>query len=192
MDRSSPESGARALFQTSGLGWLPLGLLVVMWVVALSQYTRLPDILPTHYLFGGAPETWGPKGPGFFSLPAVATVIFLALGVIAAVSVKRPIVSGVMLHGLAAKKVGQAMGRFVMLMRGGMLAFLLNMQFRAIQVAYGSRETLGWDSYFVAGLLFVYGLVGAILLYRTGRHWLRWQQEKLVAYLQEQAGDGGA
>ena len=165
----------------SGQEILPLALLALVWIVALSHYPRLPDILPSAFRFGGLPSEWGPKGRDFFALPVTAGVVYLALTLVRWTAVRRPIVAGRVLRGRAAREMGRALHRFLYLMKGALLAFLLNVEFRTLQVAYGSRDGLGWDSYVAAGLLLLYAALGSVLLARAGRRWLRRQDADAAA-----------
>lgn len=163
------------LFGIRGIGLLPLTLLTLIWLVALSHYPRLPDILPSSFRFGGEPGSWSPKSIDFFVLPGTGFFVYLMLSLVNWLSSKRIIVRGRELRGRAAQQVQRAATRFLFLMKSSLLAFLLNVEFRSIQVAYGTRDGLGWDSYIAGALLLLYAAFGSFLLYRISRRWQIWQ-----------------
>ncbi len=173
------ESGTdTSLFRLPGRGILPLALLAILWVLALSHYPRLPAELPSRFVPWGAPVSWAPKSPAAFVLPATATLIYLVLGMVSFLGATRPVIDGKELSGLAARRVGLMISRYLFFMRTALLAWLLNLQFRITQIAYGHRESLGWDSYLTAGLVLLFGIIGAWLLLRSSRHWLAWQSAR--------------
>lgn len=53
-------------------------LVVLTCYIALSNYSALPDTIPTHFDAGGNPDDWGSKG-GIFLLPAMSAADFLFL-----------------------------------------------------------------------------------------------------------------
>lgn len=148
---------------------LPLFLLVLIWLLALSHYSRLPAELPARFVPWGVPVDWAPKSPALFVLPGTALLIELVLRFVGMIAIARPVVDGRPLEGLAARGVGRLLARYLFLMRTALLAWLLNLEFRIIQIAYGARDSLGWDSYLVAGMVAVYGVAGAWLLLRGAR-----------------------
>ncbi len=57
-----------------------LVLVALCWWLAASNYSILPDEIPTHFGFSGLPDGWGGKGAIFIE-PAVATgILLLSLG----------------------------------------------------------------------------------------------------------------
>jgi uncharacterized membrane protein len=169
-----------SLFRLPGRGILPLALLVILWLLALSHYPRLPAELPSRFVPWGAPVSWAPKSPAAFVLPATATLIYLVLGMVSFLGAAKPVIDGKELNGLAAYRVGFMIRRYLFFMRTALLAWLLNLQFRITQIAYGHRESLGWDSYLTAGLVVVFGVIGAVLLLRSSRRWLKWQTARMA------------
>ncbi len=156
---------------------LPLALLLMIWVVALSHYPRLPRILPGFFQLGSGPAHYVPKGLNFFALPLLAGAVYFILGVISRLASRRPSLLGRVFYGEAARSVGIMLRRFLWLMNCSILAFLLNIQFRAVQIAYGKRMDLGWDSYLLGGLILGYALAGSIILFRYALRWMRWQED---------------
>ncbi|MCP4550058.1 MAG: DUF1648 domain-containing protein [bacterium] len=157
---------------------MPASLLAIIWIVAITQYSSLPDALPVSFHFGGTPGDWAPKGWDFFVLPCTGLVVYILLTMVQALSARKVVVGGRVLHGKAAYHVNKAASNFLFLMKSALLAFLLNVEFRTIQIAYGRMDSLGWDSYIVAGLLLIYATLGSVMLYRLSRRWLRWQEEQ--------------
>jgi len=108
----------------------------------------------------------------------MATGAFLLLGIIGRSAIRQPTLGGRAFHGRAALHVGRMISRFLFFMKSALLAFLLNIEFRGIQVAYGARPALGWDSYLVGGILVGYALAGSLILFLGARRWLRWQESQ--------------
>ncbi len=57
---------------------LSIALLLVLWVVALSSYSALPQIIPIHFNGKGQVDGFGNK-TSLFSLPTVATIIYIGM-----------------------------------------------------------------------------------------------------------------
>lgn len=57
------------------IGWLTLGLL---WVLAILNYSSLPDIIPTHLNVVGEVNNYGGKGTILF-LPILGTILFVGM-----------------------------------------------------------------------------------------------------------------
>jgi uncharacterized membrane protein len=158
--------------------WLvPLLLLLTIWAVAFSHYPRLPHILPGYFQLSGEPTRWVPKGINFFALPLLAGAVYFILGVVGRLASRRPSLLGRPLYGEAARNVGIMLRRYIWLMNCAILAFILNIEFRSIQIAYGTRQDLGWDSYLLGGLILGYAFCGSVILFRFARRCLRWQEE---------------
>ena len=56
-------------------GWIGL---ILMWYLALSNYSKLPDIIPTHFNLRGEADDYGSKAT-IFLLPVVATILFIGM-----------------------------------------------------------------------------------------------------------------
>jgi hypothetical protein len=167
---------------------LPLVALATIWAVAVAHYPHLPDELPGRFGLEGLPRQWIPKDWSFFSLPLAATAVYLVFRLIGAAAARRPTLRGRPFHGLAAKQVVRHLRRYLFAVKTALLLFFLNIEFRTVQVAYGQREGLGWDSYLVGGILLGLTLAGSILLYRGARYWQRWQDQRDAA---EEAAERG-
>jgi uncharacterized membrane protein len=172
-----------SLLAPSGARILPYGLLGLLWALAISQHRRLPNALPGHFDFSGEPLDWVPKYPAYFTLPILATAIFIVIGVLEALALRHPVVDGHRLEGRAADQVRRLMRRYVFFVRGALMAWMLHLEFRLTQLAYGQTDRLGADSYVVAGLLLAYTVSGAWLLLRMARRWLAWQRAEEAAGL---------
>lgn len=60
------------------IGW---AFLAILWVVTLSFYDKLPEIIPTHFDALGQPNQHGSKLSIMF-LPVIGTLVFLGLTVL--------------------------------------------------------------------------------------------------------------
>jgi uncharacterized membrane protein len=60
------------------LGWASL---LAIWVLILSSYANLPDIIPIHYNAAGQADSFGEKG-NILTLPILATVLFIGLTIL--------------------------------------------------------------------------------------------------------------
>jgi uncharacterized membrane protein len=60
------------------LGWLTI---IILWVLTIWSYFKLPDIIPIHYDSFGNPDDYGNRLT-IFILPLVASVIFAGMTII--------------------------------------------------------------------------------------------------------------
>ena len=60
------------------LGWV---CLILLWVITIISYARLPEIIPTHFNASGQADDEGSKMILFF-LPVIGTLIFVGLTVL--------------------------------------------------------------------------------------------------------------
>lgn len=60
------------------LGWF---FLILLWVITIFSYARLPEIIPTHFNASGQADDEGSKMILFF-LPVIGTLIFVGLTVL--------------------------------------------------------------------------------------------------------------
>jgi len=164
-------------------GLFPLGLLGLLWTLALAQFRRLPNALPSHFDIRGEPLAWVPKYPAYFTLPILGSVSFLIIGVFQTLALRHPVVDGCLLEGRAAEQVRRLIRRYLFFVRSALMAWLLHLEFRLTQLAYGHVDSLGLDSYLTAGLLLAYTVAGAWLLLRVARRWLAWQRADEAASL---------
>lgn len=63
---------------TEVLGWI---LLFLMWCYVLFVYSKLPEIIPTHFSFSGKADAYGSKS-SIFTLPILGLVIFVLLTIL--------------------------------------------------------------------------------------------------------------
>jgi uncharacterized membrane protein len=57
------------------LGWFAL---LVIWVLTIVNFNKLPDIIPIHYNGAGEADGFGGKA-NFLTLPIIATILFVGL-----------------------------------------------------------------------------------------------------------------
>jgi len=60
------------------IGWL---LVVAVWWLTITNYSKLPDIIPTHYNGAGQADGFGGKAT-ILTLPLVATVLFIGMTIL--------------------------------------------------------------------------------------------------------------
>ncbi|WP_068598143.1 DUF1648 domain-containing protein [Vaginella massiliensis] len=60
------------------LGWIAV---LGIWVLTATNYTNLPEIIPTHYNAAGQADGFGDKA-NILSLPIVATVLFVGMTIL--------------------------------------------------------------------------------------------------------------
>ncbi|MFM7638826.1 MAG: DUF1648 domain-containing protein [Bacteroidota bacterium] len=60
------------------LGWVSI---FAVWVLTITNYTNLPDTIPTHYNGAGQADGFGGKG-NILTLPLIATVLFIGLTIL--------------------------------------------------------------------------------------------------------------
>ena len=60
------------------IGWLSV---IAIWILTLSHYNALPEIIPTHYNAMGKADGFGEK-EHILTLPLVATVLFIGLTIL--------------------------------------------------------------------------------------------------------------
>ncbi|MCB0849064.1 MAG: DUF1648 domain-containing protein [Bacteroidetes bacterium] len=60
------------------LGWISV---LAIWVFTITNYTNLPDIIPTHYNSAGQVDGFGGKGY-IFTWPLIATFLFIGLTIL--------------------------------------------------------------------------------------------------------------
>jgi uncharacterized membrane protein len=60
------------------VGW---GFILVIWVLTITNYSNLPEIIPTHYNGAGQADGFGEKAT-ILTLPLIATILFIGLTVL--------------------------------------------------------------------------------------------------------------
>lgn len=63
---------------SEALGWL---LLFAFWFLIITNYPKIPDIVPTHFNFNGKADAFGGKAR-IFTLPSIATILFLGMTIL--------------------------------------------------------------------------------------------------------------
>jgi len=60
------------------IGWL---LIVAIWVLTFTNYSNLPETIPTHYNGAGQADGFGGKAT-ILTLPLIATILFIGLTIL--------------------------------------------------------------------------------------------------------------
>lgn len=60
------------------LGWVSI---LAFWVLTITNYTNLPDTIPTHYNGAGQADGFGGK-ESILTLPLIATILFVGLTIL--------------------------------------------------------------------------------------------------------------
>lgn len=60
------------------LGWT---VILVVWILTITNYKNLPDIIPIHYNGAGQADGFGGKG-SILTLPLMATILFVGLTIL--------------------------------------------------------------------------------------------------------------
>jgi uncharacterized membrane protein len=60
------------------IGWLAVA---AIWILTLTAYSRLPEIIPTHYNGAGKADGFSGKG-NILALPIVSTILFAGLTIL--------------------------------------------------------------------------------------------------------------
>ena len=60
------------------LGWISI---LVIWVLIITNYTNLPDIIPIHYNGAGQADGFGGKG-NIVTLPLISTVLYIGMTIL--------------------------------------------------------------------------------------------------------------
>jgi len=59
--------------------WLPASLIAGALLFSVAVYSRLPDEIPIHWGFSGAPDRYGSRLEGAFLLPLIMTALFAVM-----------------------------------------------------------------------------------------------------------------
>jgi Protein of unknown function (DUF1648). len=60
------------------LGWCAM---LMTWVLIITNYSKLPNIIPTHYNYAGQADSFGDKEK-ILILPIVATILFIGMTIL--------------------------------------------------------------------------------------------------------------
>ena len=60
------------------VGW---GFIILIWVLTITNYSNLPETIPTHYNGAGQADGFGGKAT-ILTLPLIATILFIGLTVL--------------------------------------------------------------------------------------------------------------
>ena len=58
-----------------------LAAVLVMWILLVVTYSKLPDVIPVHYNGSGLADRFGGKS-GIFLLPVIATILFAGMTIL--------------------------------------------------------------------------------------------------------------
>lgn len=56
-------------------------IIILLWMLALFAFLKMPDTIPTHFNASGQADKYGHKGT-IFILPAIATIIFIGITIL--------------------------------------------------------------------------------------------------------------
>lgn len=142
---------------------LPLLLLILAFYIALSNYSVLPDIIPTHFDAAGNPDDWGSKKLIFLS-PAISAVIFIlitASSVILAIVdnpkrfINLPQKRKETLTKAQAETLRIFMNRCLFVLKTLMLGLFAYLTWQTVEIALGKADSLGLLFWLLIGALFV-------------------------------------
>ena len=60
------------------IGWV---IVVIIWTLTITSYSKLPDIIPIHYNYAGQADGFGGK-KNILGLPIVATILFVVMTIL--------------------------------------------------------------------------------------------------------------
>ena len=60
------------------LGWISI---LAIWILTITNYTNLPDIIPIHYNGAGQADGFGGKG-NILTLPLISTVLYIGMTIL--------------------------------------------------------------------------------------------------------------
>ena len=60
------------------LGWISI---LAIWILTITNYTNLPDIIPIHYNGAGQADGFGGKG-NIVTLPLISTVLYIGMTIL--------------------------------------------------------------------------------------------------------------
>ena len=141
-----------------GLAWTTL---VILWFWTIWNYTNLPETIPTHFSAGGEPDAYGSKST-IFTLPIIASLLFLLLSVIARFPHKFNYSVKITPKNAAAQYANAA--RMMRVMKFSITLISLLIAIQTVRTATGKAEGLGW--WFV---LVVLGSIVGPLIYFLNR-----------------------
>lgn len=138
-------------------------LLGLMIYLVLSNYSTLPDTIPTHFNAQGAADDWGSKKT-IFLFPAIAFPIYILLSVITAwMSLAKDPKSLINLPDRAKADITEAkaeelrllVGRCLFLMKTLTVGLMAYSVYATIQVARGEAWSLGVMFYIILAAILV-------------------------------------
>ena len=149
---------------------IPICLFIFAWSYAFGQYGHLPDSIPTHFDFSGAPDAWSEKGfVSVFLLPLIGTLIYILDFVITLFIIKSkdplkhinlPMPKTDLQNTALAERIRTATVRFMYALNVSLAVLFAYLTYASIEAGLGNAE--GVNSI----LLFL--LIGIFMLLTIG------------------------
>lgn len=54
---------------------------LIMWLLLITMWNKLPETIPSHFSFSGVPDKWSSKS-SLFLLPIITTVLYISLALL--------------------------------------------------------------------------------------------------------------
>lgn len=75
-------SGQKLTLETSTLERILILLstvfIIIIWLLPIAMWSKIPDIVPSHFSFSGIPDKWSSKS-SLLILPVITTIIYIFL-----------------------------------------------------------------------------------------------------------------
>ncbi len=142
---------------------VPLLLLGLTIYLVLSNYSTLPDTIPTHFNAQGVADDWGSKKT-IFIFPAIAFPIYILLSVITAcISLAKdpkslinlPDRTKAAISEVRAEELRLFIGRCLFLMKTLTVGLMAYSVYATIEVARGDAKSLGVAFYIILAAILV-------------------------------------
>jgi uncharacterized membrane protein len=140
-----------------------LFLLILAFYIALSNFSLLPDVIPTHFDAGGNPDDWSNKRT-IFHLPIISAVIFsllTALSVLLAIVdnpkrfINLPRKTKEALTKAQAETLRIFINRCLFIVKILMLCLFTYLTWQTVEIALGKASRLGILFWLFIGALLV-------------------------------------
>lgn len=132
-----------------------VGILIVIasWFYTVSHYSKLPDIIPTHFGAGGKVDGYGGKMTILF-LPLVGTILYVFMTIVARYPHKMNYL--VTITEANARKQYSIVTSMFRILKISIAILFFVIAFETVQVAMGAADVLGkWFILILLGLVFV-------------------------------------
>lgn len=130
---------------------IPLALLAISLALVFSNYSALPDMIPSHFNIMGVPDAWEGKN-SILMLPAVSAfiyILFTAINVlIAVIKDPRKVINTppgwkANLNQAQIEELRVSVNRFLFALKSIILGMFSYMLYQTIEVAHGRASSLG-------------------------------------------------